>query len=105
MVDDLEHLRNNPQQLQLFCHYARLGESNRETWQLRLSVMEEVRPSELARLHGELIALDWVEQNTGRTPCCYRITLAGLRAFRQLQTLDSQEAPLLEMDEVGNQAA
>jgi hypothetical protein len=47
----------------------------------------------MTRLHGELIAHGWVEQNTGLTPllrkgeapACYRVTTAGLRALKQVK--------------------
>ena len=53
--------------------------------------MEGVEGRQLARLHGELLAYGWLEQNTGLTPvlrrgeapACYRITAAGLRALLQ----------------------
>jgi hypothetical protein len=91
MLDDVDHLRNNPHLVQLLSHYARLGAENRETWQGRLMKMEVVEPPELVKLHGELIAFAWVEQNTGQVPICYRITLAGLRAMRQAQVEENDD--------------
>jgi hypothetical protein len=51
--------------------------------------MEGVPPQELVRLHGELLAHEWLEQNTGvvvrlapgAVPCCYRATRTGHRAL------------------------
>jgi hypothetical protein len=86
MFDDLELVRNNSQLAQLFYHYATLGEAHREAWQARVMQLEGFSPAELVKWHGELIALDWIEQNTGQTPCCYRITFAGLQAFRALRS-------------------
>ena len=48
---------------------------------------------DLTRLYGELLAHGWIEQNTGDTPvlepgrfaCCYRITSAGQKAFREVR--------------------
>jgi hypothetical protein len=98
MFDDLECLRDNPQLLELFSHYANLGEASPETWQGRLMKMAGVDASGLSMLHGELLAFDWIEQNTGQTPCCYRITQAGLRALRHMQSPeDHEEAPVTEL--------
>src|ERR1700733_547358 len=63
-------------------HYARLGEASLENWQDRLMQMDGVTAAELSKLHGELIAFGWIEQNTGQVstlkpgavPSCYRIT-------------------------------
>ncbi len=84
MLDDLDRLRNNPRLLQLCKHYADLGKLDREAWQNRLMEMAEVGPRDMVRLHGELIAFGWIEQNTGEVPICYRITPAGLRALRKV---------------------
>src|SRR5271168_3369281 len=95
MLDDIQRLRSNPNLLQLLSHYADLGKENREAWQNRLKQMEGVEPSELVKLHGELIAFSWVDQNTGNVPCCYRITLAGQRAIQQINgsEIDGDEVP------------
>jgi len=53
--------------------------------------LEGVAPPELVKLHGELIAFGWVEQNTGEVPICYRITPAGSRAMRQAQGGETTE--------------
>jgi hypothetical protein len=90
MLDDLDRLRTNPHLLELLSHYGNLGQTNRETWQPRLMATEGVEPPELVKLHGELIAFSWVEQNTGQVPICYRITLAGLRAIRQVHGQEEQ---------------
>jgi hypothetical protein len=74
----------------LLAHYGALGTEDRETWRDRVMELDG-RSDDLAVLHGELIAQDWVEQNTGATPLiapgvvaqCYRVTPAGLRAFKQ----------------------
>ena len=84
MLDDLDRLRNNPRLLQLCSHYADLGKDNQEAWQNRLMEMAEVSPRDIVKLHGELIAFGWIEQNTGQIPGCYRITSAGLRALRKV---------------------
>ncbi len=71
---------------------AHLGAENREVRQGRLMVMEGVKPPQLVKLHGQLIAFTWVEQNTGEIPCCYRITSAGLRAMRRVKADCDEEA-------------
>ena len=63
--------------------------------------MEGVEAKQLSALHGELIAFDWIEQNTGQaSPLtdgilanCYRITLHGLREFGRLQGVEVNEKP------------
>jgi hypothetical protein len=81
MLDDIQRLRNNPHLLPLLSHYAAHG---RETWTNRLMDLEGVAPSELVKLHGELIAFSWADQNTGQVPCCYRVTSSGLKAIQQV---------------------
>lgn len=83
----------------LLSHYAELGAADRETWQDRRMGLEGVEPRELVRLHGQLLACGWVEQNTGATPvlrpgvvaACSRVTAAGLRALRQARDGDPGE--------------
>jgi hypothetical protein len=94
MFDEMERLGENPLLFALLANYARVGAADRDAWQDRLMAMEGVRPEDLVKLHGELIAYDWVEQNSGAAlapragvvPQCYRVTPAGLRAFRQGNT-------------------
>jgi hypothetical protein len=91
MSDEVERLRGNRRLFDLLTHYGQAGAADREAWQDRVMVVEGLEARELARLHGELIACGWVEQNTGLTPvlkpgvaaCCYRITAAGQRALKQ----------------------
>ena len=77
--------------LQLLRHYAELGAEDRETWQMRLMDLDGLEPRELSRLHGELIAQGWVELNAGVTPGCYRVTLPGLRTFREIGANEQSE--------------
>jgi len=61
--------------------------------------LEGVEARQLSALHGELIAFDWIEQNTGAAvslpngtiSACYRVTLDGLRALRQVQNGEPEE--------------
>lgn len=85
MLDEMERLRNNADLFVLLLHYARLAEADRETWHERLADLEGVEPRQMTKLHGELIAFAWVEQNTGGMLACYRATLAGWRAVQQVQ--------------------
>jgi hypothetical protein len=102
--DELERLRTKPNLLQLLTHYADLGAPSRETWQDRVMAMEGVESSELSKLHGDLIAFNWIEQNTGNfgiiragaVPACYRVTLAGLRAVQQIKAPEAGEAEVVE---------
>jgi hypothetical protein len=61
--------------------------------------MEGVEPKQLSILHGELIAFDWIEENTGQAlmltdgilSACYRITLNGLREYRRFHGVEIVE--------------
>jgi len=93
MMDELERLRRVKELSDLLTHYGDLGRADRETWQDRVLSLAGTEARELARLHGELLAYGWLEQNTGATPVlragtvagCYRITLAGMRALKQVR--------------------
>jgi hypothetical protein len=110
MFDDLERLRTSEPLRQLLAHYGKLAEPDRSVWQDRLMSLDGVEARELAKLHGLLIAMDWIELKCGQitvlipgaVPACYRVTGAGLRALRQLQVADSGAEPdevLLPVDE------
>lgn len=98
MFDELERLRGVKELLALLRHYRQAGEADRQAWQDRLIEMEGVEPRQLVRLHGELLAYGWLEQNTGLTTVlrggaatnCYRITPAGLRALKQVHAQEMQ---------------
>lgn len=93
MFDEFDRLKESPELLQLLTHYADLGAADRQIWQDRLMTLEGVEPRELTKLHGELIAYSWVDQNTGNVSThkpgvvagCYRITLAGQRAILRMR--------------------
>jgi hypothetical protein len=102
--DELDRLKAKPNLLQLLTHYADLGAFSREMWQDRLMAMEGVDSPEMSRLHGDLIAFNWIEQNTGNAPgikagvvpACYRVTLNGLRAIEQIKAQEVGEAEVVE---------
>jgi hypothetical protein len=86
MFDESQRLQENPHLLFLLSHYAQQGAEDRATWRSRLMEMDGVEPKQLSALHGELMAFDWIEQNTGQASAlncvitsCYRVTLHGLR--------------------------
>ena len=90
MFDFSVRLRESPHLLSLLSHYAQLGAEDRAVWQDRLMEMDGIDAKQLTTLHGELIAFDGIEQNTGHAlfkdgvlTACYRITQQGLRAFRR----------------------
>lgn len=64
--------------------------------------MEGVDAKQLSALHGELIAFDWIEQNTGQaSPMkdgvianCYRITPNGLREYGRFHGIKIEEKVL-----------
>ena len=99
MLDDSLRLRENPHLLALLANYATQGIEDRSTWRDRVMQMEGVEPREMSALHGELIAFDWIEQNTGharllpdgRLSACYRITVNGLREFRKFHGVEIAE--------------
>jgi hypothetical protein len=98
MFDELQRLRDMKELSDLLRHYQQVGEADRQAWQDRVAEMEGVEPRQLVKLHGELLAYGWLEQNTGLTPMlragaaasCYRITSAGIRALKQLRTQEVQ---------------
>jgi hypothetical protein len=100
MFDEMERLRDGKELYALLLHYQRAGEADRLAWQDRLAEMEGVEPHQLVKLHGELLAYGWLEQNTGLTPLlragaaanCYRLTTAGLRALKQVRSQQMQTA-------------
>jgi hypothetical protein len=93
MFDELERLKDTIALQHLLGHYAQAAVLDRERWQDRLMHLEGVEAKELVKLHGELIAYGWVEQNLGATASakpgavagCYRVTSAGLRAWQHAQ--------------------
>jgi hypothetical protein len=99
MVDFSARLRDNARLLTLLSHYAQAGSVDRTAWQDRLMQMDGAEPKELTALHGELIAFDWIEQNTGPVSvrpdgtlaACYRVTQNGLREFRRTSGLEAVE--------------
>jgi len=102
MFDDSQRFRDNPQLLFLLSHYAQQGAEDRATWLDRLMQMEDVEPKQLSALHGELIAFEWIEQNSGQAADmkdgvianCYRITLSGLREYGRFHGVEiSEKAP------------
>lgn len=100
MFDELDRLRDNQRLFQLLTHYVQGNEPDREIWQDRLMKQEGARVEELTRLHGELLAHEWIEQNTGvlqdarpdAVPHCYRATAAGRRALKRAAAEQSEEA-------------
>src|SRR5260370_16260095 len=91
MFDEMDRLRNVKELSALLAHYAELAAPDRQVWQDRVQEVNGVEARELIKLHGELIAYGWLEQNTGAppilkrgfAPACYRFTPAGLRALKQ----------------------
>lgn len=99
MFDEMDRLRSSLELGQLLLHYFELGQEDRQSWQDRLDELENVPRREVVRLHGELLAYGWLEQNTGLTPilaagrhsACYRITSAGQKAIKQLRKEETAE--------------
>jgi len=97
MFDFSVRLREAPHLLSLLSHYAQMGSEDRTAWRNRLMQMDGVEPAQLTVLHGELIAFDAIEQNTGHAvllpdgtlSACYRVTPTGLREFRRLHGIEA----------------
>jgi hypothetical protein len=93
MFNELERLRDTAELFSLLSHYGELAAPDRHAWQDRCMRQDACTARDITRLHGELIAYGWVEQNTGvaailradEAPGCYRITPAGLRALKQVK--------------------
>jgi hypothetical protein len=98
MFDEMDRLRDVKELSALLAHYAELAAPDRQVWQDRVQELVGVEARELVKLHGELIAYGWLEQNTGVTPilkrgsapACYRVTTVGLRALKLLRTEAAQ---------------
>ena len=99
LSDGWPRLREGEALARLLTHYADLGAADQEAWQDRRMALEGAEPRDLVRLHGQLLARGWLEQNTGATrvlrpgavAACYRVTAAGLRALRQARDGDPGE--------------
>jgi hypothetical protein len=94
MFDEMERLRDVPELHALLAHYAGLAKPDRQAWQDRRMALDGCEAKALTRLHGELMAHGWLEQNTGVVPAarpdevpgCYRVTREGLRALKELRS-------------------
>jgi hypothetical protein len=99
MLDFPRRLKGNAQLLALLSHYAQLVSEDRTIWQDRLMQLEGADSKQLTVLHGELIAFDWIEQNTGHAvgrpdgtlSGCYRVTQQGLREYRRIHGIEAVE--------------
>jgi hypothetical protein len=100
MFDEGQLLVQESDLLRLLAHYAQAGAVDREAWQDRVMQLDGVAVEQVTRLHGRLLACDWIEQNTGMTPAlkpgivaqCYRVTTGGVRALkRALLQRDNEE--------------
>lgn len=105
MFDELMRLRQERNLFRLLTHYVEATGEDREIWLDRLMELEKVSPKDLSKLHGELLAYSWLEQNTGMTPIlrlgacpgAYRTTAAGRRAFaRCRQPLEADDEGISE---------
>ncbi len=98
MMDEMERLRETKPLYALLELYHERSGGDRQAWQERIPEIEGIGGRDLVRLHGELLAYGWIEQNTGVTApgggviACYRLTPAGVRALRQARQEQLAEA-------------
>jgi len=94
LFDEMDRLAECRPLFDLLAHYTQNGSDDREVWQDRVTELEGIESLQLIKLHGELLAYGWIEQNTGMTPVlkhglvphCYRITAAGFKAWKQAKS-------------------
>ena len=85
MDDELDSLRDAQPLRDLLAHYAALAAPDKQAWHPRRDAGDGENPRSLSRLHGELIANGWIDQNTGvLAPGSYRATRAGLKALERV---------------------
>jgi len=98
MIEERQRLQECPLLHCLLRHYAELGRVDRTIWQDRLMELEGAESPALVKLHGELLAYEWIEMNVGYSSGgkaggnIYRVTLDGLRALGQFQASPEDEA-------------
>lgn len=93
MLDEMQRLAESESMRRLLDHYAAKGVDDRMVGHDRLMALESITAAELTKLHGELLTAEWVEMNVGFTSgkcpggvaACYRVTVAGLRAWKRTQ--------------------
>lgn len=88
MLDEMERLRQTRELFDLLVVYHERAAGDRQAWQDRVQEIDGFTGRDLVRLHGELLAYGWLEQNTGSAAgalarSCYRVTPAGARALKQ----------------------
>jgi hypothetical protein len=87
MDDAIERLRMSSALRALLSHYALAADPT--VWLDRLMQFASASAQDMVALHGELLAHQWLEQNTGiivkvtpgAVPGCYRATRAGYKAL------------------------
>ena len=102
MFDEMERLLAHPPLIQLLGHYVERAAPDRQVWHDRRMELDGCGVRELTRLHGELIAYGWLEQNTGviavsthPVPASYRVTSAGIRALKEARAAEADDGPIL----------
>ena len=102
MLDEMQHLRNQPALYQLLEYYVGGNETDREVWLDRLMHVNGIDARTLVEMHGQLLAFGFLEQNTGvvmallrgACPQCYRSTPVGRRAFDASRSAVDEESSL-----------
>lgn len=75
----------------LLSHYVEAASADPKKWHDRVMALDDATPLDLARWHGQLLAADWIEQQTGaaprwhhgEVPACYRATPAGRKLLQR----------------------
>lgn len=103
VFDEPDQIKKDSPLFTLLRNYAEPGMLDREMWQDRVMDLNGLTGRDLSRLHGELIALNWIEQNTGNTPAvransaigCYRVTTLGLRVYRKIEKAEEADEAIV----------
>lgn len=82
MLNERQRLSTCRELQSLLSSYASTTQSGSPAWQARLMRLDGLDEHGLVKLHGELLAYGWIEQNIGGPGCCYRITSSGVQALR-----------------------
>jgi hypothetical protein len=82
----------DPRMVALLKHYAPSTAEERDRWHERVGEWPGASERDLARVHGDLIAADWLEWGLHNCEGRYRVTAAGRSALRRIQNQQVENA-------------